>query len=191
MPTYEKDASRAANAARLNLLEEKVRNLDPNNPPDLAELTDLVEKIKDAVNRLMRYTVGQGVDPGYGAPTVDTPPTAFWYDPENTQGQDTGSYKSLAEAVFGEVSVSTFGKSGSDLCRSLFGWHGYEWPFNDYSGANWEDTHVSMAERIFGSWSRLNSFVADGNSSMLETLTQLQATVASLQSRVSALESAP
>ncbi|MGO7115604.1 hypothetical protein ACCS79_03730 [Rhizobium johnstonii] len=112
MTTHIKNASSSSQAARLNLLEEKVRNLvpdpDPDEPPDLTDVIALL-------NRIYGLTYEGGVVGAADPDHWDENVTYF----ENTSTGSTTLFRSIWGAVSGQNKFEQF--AARPLFQQAFG----------------------------------------------------------------------
>ncbi|AMD59385.1 hypothetical protein AWN88_14015 [Agrobacterium tumefaciens] len=92
MAVYTKSSTPAADAARLNLLEEKVRNLDPGEGADLTALTAALNRLYDMTMRGGTHTPGDV--------TSDQEDGDFWF---RLQPPSSTEPKSIVSVTYGDA----------------------------------------------------------------------------------------
>lgn len=147
MPTYTKSSSPAADAARLNLLEEKVRNLDPGEGADLTALTAALNRLYDMTLRGGTHTPGDVMS--------DQEDGDFWFRLQPPGGTEQ---KSIVTVTYGNTDYL-------DQVKDVPFWHqvigiSTEWRFVAPPLGN-QDLY-SLAGTIYGSPSTLADMRARG-----------------------------
>lgn len=92
MAVYTKSSTPAADAARLNLLEEKVRNLAPGEGADLTALTEALNRLYDMTMRGGTHTPGDV--------TADQDDGDFWF---RLQPPSSTEPKSIVTVTYGDA----------------------------------------------------------------------------------------
>src|SRR5687768_6834057 len=93
MPTYTKPSAPPLTGMRLNLLEEKVRNLNPGEAPDLTAVIAGLNRLYELALRGSQHTGSQNPI------TYDLPDTAFWRMTEASNGTP----RSIVSVTYGDT----------------------------------------------------------------------------------------
>lgn len=139
MPTYIKPSSPPSDGMRLNYLEEKVRNLNPGEAPDLTAVIS-------GLNRLYELALRGSQHTNNDAPiTYDLPDTAFW---GMTSAVD-GKPRSIISVTYGNTDYLDRVKD-VPLYQQLLGISAV-WDFKAASSI--DQDRASVVGSIFGSTS--------------------------------------
>lgn len=171
MPTYIKTSSPAADGMRLNLLEEKVRNLNPGEAPDLSAVIR-------GLNRLYEMTM-RGAQHTSGANPIryDLPDYAFWMLDE---GSEPDNVRSIVTVTYGDTDhLNRFAQTPFAVqIMGTGGLGGNTWPWEPYYGsAGWK----SLAMAVFGSPAKLQEMLPSGADSILRLIENIKSDIASIR----------